>query len=596
MKSAIPVAALAVALMTAGAARAASVSFKTPSAGMHFTEGVPVRILADGIDPEGWQWNFGRLEADLVIFYVDGAEIARAEPTDGRINWFEAYTRGLSAGTHVLRLESHNFGGVIARSAPLSIVVDAVPAKPHAVTLTQDIVLSGSTDLTWNDTIVRGNGFKVRASANWRGDVVITNSFVTGLGALGVAGIDVATSGDVTIDGTVFEDTGAVHVRLDGRGNLEVTNNEFRANNRIAFEPSDPDRSPVLYAAGATSGSKRFSGNRVGAGIVYFEGMSDVLVGGDSDAAGNVFMGPRAVLRFFRSPGAIVRGNYSHHVYRGGWSQGFNVLFGESPDQLVEHNVIRSGSWPVQDVDGVFRYNLVIDVGHSWIRTAATGARIYRNVFVHNSGAEDHSGIDAGIWFYTDQTGIQVYNNTFDAGGPASAIAAPALAVSVGTRVATFHNNVVTGFTTPASRALVARFTSGGSGSVIDFADYNLFHNPSTTAPSYESGAVVAGNGAHDIAGNPRFAVGTQIPYAIDEALVWNRVKRVSEVLAHYRQLYEPASGSPLIDAGSPTGTSGADIGAVENAAGAPRADDMFGKFPSAAIQVPQPPTDIDVR
>jgi hypothetical protein len=249
----------------------------------------------------------------------------------------------------------------------------------------------------------------------------------------------------------------------------------------------------------------------------------------------------------------------------------------------------------VQDVDGVFRYNLVVDVGHSWIRTASTGAHIYRNVFVHNIGAEDHSGIDAGIWFYTDQTDIQVFNNTFDAGGPSSAIAAPALAVSVGTRVATFHNNVVTGFTTPPSRALVARFMPG-AGSIIDFADYNLFHNPNATAPNYESGAVVGGQGTHDIAANPRFAVGTEIPYSIDEALVWNRVKRVSEVLAHYRQLYEPAAGSPLIDAGSPTGSSGADIGAVESASGVPRADDLFGKFPSASIQVPLPPTDVGVR
>jgi hypothetical protein len=153
----------------------------------------------------------------------------------------------------------------------------------------------------------------------------------------------------------------------------------------------------------------------------------------------------------------------------------------------------------------------------------------------------------------------------------------------------------VTGFTTPDSRALVARFMPGESGSIVDFADYNLFHNPDSTAPSYEPGAVAGGNGEHDVADSPRFAVGSEIPYSVDEALVWNRVKRVSEVLAHYRQLYEPAAGSPLVDAGSPGGTSGADIGAIENDSGLPAADDLFGKFPSA-VQVPQAPADLAVR
>jgi hypothetical protein len=560
------------------------VRLKTPADGMHFAATNPIRMLADGLDPDGYQWNFGRMEADSVAFFVDNVQVARVKPTEGRINWFEAYATGLQPGSHTLRAESVNWGGTVLVGPTVTIVVDDFPTKGGGtVSLTRDLVLSGSADLTWNNVVVKGNGFKVRSSDGWSGKVQINDSFVTGLGDFGVAGIDVATVRDVNVTNTVFDATGSLNVRVDGKGSLNVVGNEFRANNKIAFEPSNPDMSPVFHATGSTSGTKRFSANRVGAGIVEFFAMSDVLIGGDTDNDSNILIGPRAVIRLDHCTRMTVRGNYAHHDYNGGWSQGFNLAFYVgSSDLLVEHNVIRQGSWPVQDMAGTFRYNLVVEIGHEWVRTALSGTKIHHNVFVHpGKYLGPNAGVDAGIWLYNNYNGVEIYNNTFDAGGAPSKMLAPVLAVSEGSRAATFKNNVIAGLSPKAPRGLVAHYDVNATGSIVDYADYNAFYNPDSDSPHYEPGTVVNGLGEHDVTANPQFTVGSEIPFAINEAEVWNRTLRVSQVLAHYRHLYEPAPGSPLIDAGAPGGVRGADIGAIEGGTGTPTDDDLFGKFGS---------------
>jgi hypothetical protein len=576
------------------------VRFKSPADGMHFAATNPVRMLADGLDPLGYQWNFGRMEADSIAFFVDNVEVARVKPTDGRINWFEAYATGLQPGPHALRVESVNWGGVVLVGPTITIVVDEFPTKAGGtISLTRDLMLSGSTDLTWNNVVVKGNGFKVRSTAGWSGRVQIADSFVTGLGDFGTPGIDVGTTRDVNVTNTVFDATGAVNVSVDGKAALNIVGNEFRANNKITFEPSNPEMSPVFYATGSTSGAKRFSANRVGAGIVEFSGMSDVLIGGNSDNDSNILIGPRAVLRLDRCTRMTVRGNYDHHDYNGGWSQGFNFAFySSSSNLLVEHNVIRQGSWPVQDISGIFRYNLVVEIGHEWIRTALSGTKIHHNVFVHpGTYLGPNAAVDAGIWLYNNYSGVEIYNNTFDGGGAPSKMLAPALAVSQGSRAATFKNNVVTGLSPKAPLALVAHYDASETGSIVDYADYNAFYNPESDSPRYEAGAVVNGLGEHDVNANPQFTVGSEIPFAINEAEVWNRTLRVSQVLAHYRRLYEPAPGSPLIDAGAPGGTPGADIGAIEGSSGAPTDDDLFGKFGSPLdIRAPAAPSNLSAR
>ena len=83
---------------------------------------------------------------------------------------------------------------------------------------------------------------------------------------------------------------------------------------------------------------------------------------------------------------------------------------GSSDNEVIEHNVIRGGSWPVQAAGGEFRYNLVIDSGHMFWRSARNNVRIHHNVFANASGP--NTGYDAGIATFSGETGLRVYNNT----------------------------------------------------------------------------------------------------------------------------------------------------------------------------------------
>ncbi len=131
-----------------------------------------------------------------------------------------------------------------------------------------------------------------------------------------------------------------------------------------------------------------------------------------------------------------------------------------------------------------------------------------------------------------------------------------------------------------AGNAIVAR---GGSEKDNDprvaYADYNCFFNPQApAAASYDAGIVDKKDpGAHDVHADPRFAQGRLIPYAADEADVWNRNYKVSQVLALYRRRYAPAAGSSLLKGGDPADGKDSYIGAI--GPGQDAAHDRFGRF-----------------
>lgn len=575
---------------------------------MTFTEGLPVRVLADGIDINGWQNPEGQMEALEVRFYVDGVLKVTDGPSRG-YNHFEAVLTGLNAGAHTLTTESSNYGGVTKTSPfPVTIVIEPAPAKASTINLSADLVLSGSTNLDWQNVRVNGNGFRVTSASGWTGNIIIRNALITGLAVTalevpnttnaGSPGIDVTTGGSVTIESSVFEWNGANYFRVNGSGAVSVRHNEFRASAYIPFVSSDPERSPVLQFQGPSTGVKVFQANKVGAGYLYVIGMSNWLIGGDYDSLSNVLIGPRINIRVDNSANIRIKGNYSRHDYYGGWSQGFNFYFRNNTDPfLCEHNVIRQSSWPIQNLSGVFRYNLVVVCGHEWLRTAVTGTEIYRNVFINPELAGNPN---AGIWLYGNQTNIKIYNNTLDGGGPGMAFNSPAISVSSGSQISTLRNNLITNFIPGASTAIVDRYLSETDSSArLLYSDYNCFYNPDAGGPNNYGDKMIAGiaegasgYGGHDIGGlngqaDPRLAQGMAIPYQIEEDRVWKRELLVSQVLADFRARYTPQSGSPLIDAGDPADGGGVDIGAVEAASGVQRDDDLFGKFggPGAAVE-----------
>lgn len=581
---------------------------KCPASGMTFTQGLPVRVLADGVDINGYQWNDGQNEAAEVRFFADGVQFA----TDGHsrgYNHFEAIDTTLTLGTHFLTTQSLNYGNVILNSAEsVSIVIAPMPVKAKSVSLTADIQLSGNQNLDWEDAIVQGNGFKVTSADNWTGSITIKNCFVTGLAVpakeipdtavVKALGIDVSTrDGSVDLENTVFEWTGGQRYAVSGSGSILVRGCEFRANAFIAYDSSNPERSPFLEFSGNATGTKVFAANNVGAGYLYVHNMTGWLIGGNSDAESNVFIGPRMGPRVEFCTDVQIRGNYSHHDYKGGWSQGYNFWFYDNTGVVItEHNVISEGSWPVQTVSGEFRYNLVVHCGHEWLRTALTGTSVHHNVFIEPSSPGDPA---AGIWMYESQTGVSIYNNTFDAGGSPDWLPAPAIAVSNGSMISKLTNNVFTGFANDSTVGIVDRYVVGGEkdsvGRILR-ADYNCFYNPKgRKANNYgdflvqgvSEGAV--GYGGHDLGGingqvAPKFKLGMDTSFGMNEANVWNRVKTVSQVLAEYRNRYMPdaSANSPLIDAGDPADGPGVDIGAV--GAGKNDTADLFGKFGTTAV------------
>ena len=99
------------------------------------------------------------------------------------------------------------------------------------------------------------------------------------------------------------------------------------------------------------------------------------------------------------------------------------------------------------------------------------------------------------------------------------------------------------------------------------------------------------GYGLHDLGGfngsmNPMFHQPTSIPFPFLPEDIWNRTKKVSDVLSAYRLMYTPSPGSPLIGSGDPQDGQGVNIGAVGNGERA----DQFGRFGNGGSGTPGAP------
>jgi len=341
---------------------------------------------------------------------------------------------------------------------------------------------------------------------------------------------------------------------------------------------------------GETSGAKVVQGNRLGAGMMRINGGDGWQIGGVADGEGNVFIGPRAVLDLLDTSHDRIQGNYLHHDYRGGFSQGFNLwLEGSSDHELAEHNVIRGGSWPVQSFGGEFRYNLLVDSGHDFWRSSADGTQIHHNVFANASGP--NSGYGGVFFIYGGESGLDFYNNTFDVGGSIGDFDAPALTIGDDSLFGSVRNNLFFGFSTVSSaygHAIISAPDGAISGPRVTSADYNAWFNPLAPGTAhYLAGIVQSAPGGHDVSGDPRLSGTSEIPYRVSEGCIWVGTCGIRQVLAHYRELYRPAAGSPLINAGDPGDGSGIAIGAVGPDDSQP--SDLFGRMGASSPDTTPP-------
>jgi hypothetical protein len=492
-----------------------------------------------------------------VQFFVDDDIVLTVEGPDAEYWVFKGFAGGIAAGQHRVWLRAiYTNPAEQLDSVPMIVNVTAPPAYSNTVDLTADVMVGAQgyslVGTAGGRVRLNGNGHRI-VSGGSGGPVTLQFVDVFDLG--GAAGtdtpaVDVTTSGAVTIEDCNFDNSNTVMFELGGSATASVKRNTFRSNMRMPLgqNPELPDSFPVVVFSGMSSGAKAFAGNNIGAGWAQFDETRNWVIGGDTDADSNVLIGPRVGIYTREASNTVVRRNFSHHVYYGGWSQGSNFEIDGAASNVFEHNVIYGSSWPVRGASGEFRYNLILEAGHQWLWPAAN-ASVHHNVF---SAGENDEG---GIFLTYNFSGIKIFNNTVDG----------------------FQNwksgvEVHDGAMAVTSNAFVnvpSAPTINITGGTVT-ANYNFFDR---TTSNYSDGRARPANdvtAADALLTNPPTRT-----FDLDEAVIWQRGTTTAGVLGIYRTRYTPAAGSPLIDVGDPAGGAGNDIGAV--GAGAANANDKFG-------------------
>jgi hypothetical protein len=537
-------------------------SFVGPTVDLRF-----VGVARDANNFAGDGPGGGHSQAASAQLFVDGVVALTVDAADSEYWVFQGFLHDvpLAPGDHILFVRafySDNPGpSEQVDSRPVTITVLAEPTYAQTVDLTGDVALADTADWVGTEAArirVNGHGHRIvdagaATPVDWEyvdfhdlGDPADTAS----------PGIDVTTTHAVTIEHCRFDDANTVHLSIGGTATAVIADNLFRSNMRQPLgQLPYGDSFPAIQLTGGSTGAKRFTGNNVGAGWVDFQAVNHWTVGGDTAADSNVLIGPRVGIHFDyngtdgSSSNLVVKGNYSDHIYYGGWSQGNNLEGGGNASLLAEHNILISSSWTIRGMAGEFRYNLVLMGGEDWM-WLDTGADVHHNLFV---GGDNNR---AGLYNTYDNIGITIRNNTLDGRdgdtGGMSAI-------------------YVTGDETIDSNLFEnLPYTPVHLESGTMTTDYNLFWN--SGEPSYDD----ARTPAHDVAADPQLALPPAHAYEFNEKAVWLRTRSVQDILAAYRAMYTPTAGSPAIDAGDP-GPYGAgnDIGAIGS--GAPNDADQFG-------------------
>jgi hypothetical protein len=467
----------------------------------------------------------------------------------------------------------------------------------ETLTLADDLVLGVADSLDVQGTaekpcVIVGNGKSIRSAEKWAGRVRIAHGELRGVG-----GVDLRGEGEVLIERCDFNASGPVNLRLDGSARARFAHNLVRENSTVAVDKMVHLTKPAFSATGSSKAPKSFEGNRVYRSNVH-------VTGANWTVESNLVIGLRGGI-FAYGEGTVVRGNYVHVLMPRTpeypwWSQ--VSTFTTARGALAEHNVIRDGEWIVRMVEGEFRYNVVCDINdHDLLQNGSVG-RIHHNVFI--AGKPDHP---PGSMFAciavvykppTPDGGIEIWNNTFDAGGTMNV---PGVEVNPGGFVKSLRNNVFFNFAhgeryVKGAQAMIRPSWEEpiptGTPNRLGYADYNLFHSPLAKVRKNYALAVegkterkdagfglndVPKGGAVDEQADPKFKgpIPDRFPFD-DEDIKAGRVT-VARMLARFREIYSPAEGSPLLDAGDPADGPGADIGAVGG--GTPHAGDRFGRW-----------------
>jgi hypothetical protein len=474
--------------------------------------------------------------------------------------------------------------------------------------VSEDIVLSGDDELVVNGTAEKhcrldGNSQQIRTKGDWTGRILIRYCEFRGLGSATLPALDVTASGDgdrIVIENSEFHSCGAVYLANRDNSATIFRNNLLRETALVPVTNLPSESPPIFRASGPSKARKLFQGNQVRKSVVLFDTTNNWLIGGDRDEDANILTGPRASLTVARCTDVTVRGNYVHTEipsYR--YSQVHTLaVVPPCPGLVVEHNILRHGQWVVRGLAGEFRYNLVLDAdGHNFIIGPTAGSHIHHNIFARYCTVDPNLNATIGVIYKGDD--IQIYNNTFDAGGKdlARPWHVPAIEVNADGFVASLRNNAFVRHPTRFSNGSATIRPGFGEKKTepgpprLGYADYNLFDNPDAAEKDNYALSVqgktervdpgfalhdVPAKGKKDEQAAPRFKgpLPTRFPFEDDD--IRARKVTVTQILAHYREAYAPGEGSPLLGGGDPADGAGSYIGAVGGGKETP--NDYFGR------------------
>jgi len=455
-----------------------------------------------------------------------------------------------------------------------------VVSEGSTLKLTEDLVLAGNDQLLVQGTArnrctIAGNGHTIRTTEKWSGRVAIEQCDLRGLGTAKDYAFDVRAVGQASIlfEACDFDGCAAIVLRTDGAAEARVANSLIRENSTVSVDKAREKSFPVFIARGTSTAAKLFQRNRVYKSHLEIEAPNwkvddNILIGWRS----GVFAG---------GTGTVVTNNYIHVLMPRTpefpwWSQ--VASFTTAKGAIAEHNVIRDGEWIVQFVEGEFRHNVICDINdHNFLRNGSTG-RIHHNIFF--AGKPDHPPGSQSACIYVvyapkgNETGVEIFNNVFDANG---ILNVPGLEVNPGGFVKTVRNNAFVRFNHQDKyiRHAQAMYSAQWEEAPttpppnrVGYLDYNLYYSPTAKTHRLYSLGVAGkaekdeGYGKHDLVEvDPKFKGPLPDVFPFDDVDIKSGKVTVAQMLARFREIYTPADGSPLIDAGDPADGVGTDIG-----------------------------------
>src|SRR5207253_6605485 len=120
-----------------------------------------------------------------------------------------------------------------------------------------------------------------------------------------------AASSSVTIQHTSFSASSSIHLYTYGSSAVTFTDNTVLADSIVPIDYRDPAVSRYAFqAVGPSTAPKFFQGNKILRSWVDLSGSVNWTIGGDTDALGNIIIGPRAGLWVGKD--STVKRTYTH--------------------------------------------------------------------------------------------------------------------------------------------------------------------------------------------------------------------------------------------------------------------------------------------